>query len=353
MNTKKKSSGLAIAAMILGIAGLVLSCLYIGIFPCIVGLILAAVVLATKGEGKRMAVAGLVTSIVGIVVFLFVILASIGSSSSTDGNSDKQNVSSDSSESGENNDDSDNNDTTDNNDNTIEYVPDDEIKLIYTDTNKYKGKHVKLYLKLIDDPDYSADGVYFQGFADIENNDLNTIVSYADNSLVLVDNDYVYVDGEITGSYSGHNAFGGEVNAVKIVATTARKSSYAEAASPAIKTFDGIEPIEQHGCSVTIDKVEVSSSETRIYITATNNSDKEFRIYSYSSKIVQGGKQYDSTYNYKADYEKLQSGILSGVTSSGVIVFDKIDENAEFDFIIKGYNSNYSLDFEDYKFTIQ
>ena len=70
METKKKSSGLSIAAMVLGIVGLVLSCLVVGIFPCIVGLILSIIALISKSKGKGMAIAGLATSIVGIASFL-------------------------------------------------------------------------------------------------------------------------------------------------------------------------------------------------------------------------------------------------------------------------------------------
>lgn len=66
---ENKSSGLAIASMVLGIVALCLSCCFYYVsIPCAaVGLILAAVSLKGNKGGKGMAIAGLVTSIVSIV----------------------------------------------------------------------------------------------------------------------------------------------------------------------------------------------------------------------------------------------------------------------------------------------
>ena len=77
MNSKKKTNELSMAAMVLGIMGLVLSCVYFGIVPCFAGLILSIIALATKARGKGMAIAGLVTSIIGFFVFMFVLVVSV------------------------------------------------------------------------------------------------------------------------------------------------------------------------------------------------------------------------------------------------------------------------------------
>lgn len=233
-----------------------------------------------------------------------------------------------------------------------EYIEESELKIMYSNPDKYKGKYVKLVLTLISNAEYDEDGVYFQGFADIQNYDLNTVVMYSDKSLSLSDGDFVSVDGEIIGEDIGYNAFGGEVRSVLILANTAEKISYIDAVSPTIKTFEGTDPQEQHGCSVTIDKVEVSPIETRVYVTVTNNSDDVFNVYDFNAKIIQNGKQYEPSYNYDADYEELQSDILSTVTSSGIITFEKIDETTSFEVIIEGHSDDYLLDFEDYRFEI-
>lgn len=58
---------LSVFSMVLGIVGLLLSCLGIGIFPAIIGFILAVIALATH-QSKGMAIAGLVTSLIGIII---------------------------------------------------------------------------------------------------------------------------------------------------------------------------------------------------------------------------------------------------------------------------------------------
>lgn len=69
-----KQSGLGIASMILGIIGLLTSCLGVGIVFCIVGLVLAIICIVNKQVKHGMGIAGLVCSIVGIVVFVFMLL---------------------------------------------------------------------------------------------------------------------------------------------------------------------------------------------------------------------------------------------------------------------------------------
>ena len=90
----QKPKGLSIAGMVCGIVGLVLSlatCTWIfGIILDVIGLILSGVALNNckqgKADGKGMAVAGLVTSIVGIVWVLafFVLVGSVAASAASE-----------------------------------------------------------------------------------------------------------------------------------------------------------------------------------------------------------------------------------------------------------------------------
>lgn len=70
METQKKQSGLGIASLVLGIIGLLLSCVVIGVVPCAIGLIFAIVGLTQRDRGHGTAIAGLVCSIIGIAIFL-------------------------------------------------------------------------------------------------------------------------------------------------------------------------------------------------------------------------------------------------------------------------------------------
>lgn len=83
---EQKSVGLAVASMVCGIVGLVLSCCvpYLPLVLGIVGLVLGAISLRKQAGGKGMAIAGLVCSIITLIpaVLLLVLgsslLASLG-----------------------------------------------------------------------------------------------------------------------------------------------------------------------------------------------------------------------------------------------------------------------------------
>ena len=64
-----KQSGWGIASLVCGIAGVLLACVVIGIFPAIVGIVFAIIALAQKTRGHGTAIGGLVCSIVGIIIF--------------------------------------------------------------------------------------------------------------------------------------------------------------------------------------------------------------------------------------------------------------------------------------------
>lgn len=71
---EKKISGLGVASLVLGIIGMLLSCLFVGIFPSIIGLILAIVGMTNKKSKHGTCIAGLVCSVIGIGIFLIMLL---------------------------------------------------------------------------------------------------------------------------------------------------------------------------------------------------------------------------------------------------------------------------------------
>lgn len=71
---EKKTSGLGIASLILGIIGMLLSCLTIGIVPCIIGLILAIIGITNKKTKHGTCIGGLICSVIGIGIFLVVVV---------------------------------------------------------------------------------------------------------------------------------------------------------------------------------------------------------------------------------------------------------------------------------------
>lgn len=73
---EQKKSGFGIASLVLGIIGLLLSCCWIGIIPCVLSFIFSIISLCNKSYKKGMAIAGLVLSVIGFFIFgIFLILA--------------------------------------------------------------------------------------------------------------------------------------------------------------------------------------------------------------------------------------------------------------------------------------
>lgn len=65
---------MSIIALILGIIGLLLSCILIGIIPCSISLALSIISLKNQKPHKDMAIIGLVTSAVGILIFVLMMV---------------------------------------------------------------------------------------------------------------------------------------------------------------------------------------------------------------------------------------------------------------------------------------
>lgn len=69
-----KQSGFGIASLVLGIVSILLACVGIGIFPAVLGFIFAIIGLVVKDRKRGTAIAGLICSIVGAIIFLFAFL---------------------------------------------------------------------------------------------------------------------------------------------------------------------------------------------------------------------------------------------------------------------------------------
>ena len=84
-----RRNGLALTGMILGIVGLVSSIFFIGAVVGVVGLILALVGLSTArrtGVGKGFSIAGIVTSILAIIIGVIILIVAIHDSNLNNNN---------------------------------------------------------------------------------------------------------------------------------------------------------------------------------------------------------------------------------------------------------------------------
>ncbi len=93
---------------------------------------------------------------------------------------------------------------------------------------------------------------------------------------------------------------------------------------------------------MTINKVEIASTETRVFVTVNNNSAANVNVFPTSMKAVQGGVQHDSTFSIN-DYPTLATDVVSGASTSGVVVFPPLTPNAGLKLYVDVNSSDYNV----------
>lgn len=222
--------------------------------------------------------------------------------------------------------------------------------VLVSDPDAHKGAPVEIVGRVFGEVEKDGSGTYFQMFASPKNSEWNTIVMYSGDAAIASD-DFVRVIGECDGAFKGENAFGAEVTAVKVVAKSVEKVDATAAGAPPTKTVKVGTSADQHGLVVTIDKVEFTSDDTRVYVTVKNGTKDKASFYSFNAKAVQGSTQSDA--ESFTDYPEVQSELLPGISSSGVIAFGPLEESQPVKFYFEGQSDNWDLDFKPYQFTIE
>jgi hypothetical protein len=227
----------------------------------------------------------------------------------------------------------------------------DEFEKMYTDPIEYKGSQVEFYAKIFVEPEKDSDGTYLQAYVN-NNSDRNIIIAINDpNSEVKID-DAILVKGTVEDVFEGENLMGGTITAPMILADNIEVVDYASAFSPALKIVEINKEMEQHGYLLKVNKMEVAEKETRLYLTVENKSQDTITFYDFNSKIIVDNKQLEPTSNYESNYPELQSEILPGIVTEGIIVFPAVSETGNVKLYLEGSSEDYMLDFEPFQFDI-
>lgn len=229
----------------------------------------------------------------------------------------------------------------------------DNITAVATKPNDYKGDYIKFggYVFSVNETD---DKYALQIFIDEDHN--NSVILEVSKSIIanqkISEGDYIKADAKIDGTHKGETIVGVKSSWAYLIADGVEKSTYQDTIGKANTTWEFSDKvIEQHGISVSVTKVEFSDIETRVYVTVVNNSSSTFNLQDYSAKLTQNGSQYETTYNYNADYPEIPSDILPGITANGIIVFDKV-EPAQFQLYMEGYSDDWETDFSPFTFDL-
>lgn len=221
------------------------------------------------------------------------------------------------------------------------YLTEGEVSLIYGSANNYKKKYVKLTGQVID-VKYDNKGQTITAYTDIANYTNDIIVYFEDKSVSIKQNDYISIDGYIKGADK-------ETSKPYIIGKEVKTISYMDAVAPTKKSVEFDKTSSQNDVTITVQKVEFSDVETRVYVKVSNNSKDEFKFQTYSTILTQNAKQYETTYSKTA--VDVSSSILAGGRSEGILVFPKI-EQSNFTLTMKGFSTNYDVDFENFTFDL-
>ena len=195
-----------------------------------------------------------------------------------------------------------------------------------------------------------------QVHADLDHSTDNIVVLYEGTDLKVGSQSYVTVSGTIADEDEYENVFGTMMTAPCIHADSVEELSYKDAVAPTTSSLKPEAVNEQNGYKVTVDTIEFSDKETRVYLTVTNGGAGRFNLSTSTAAVVQDGVQYNGTTNVWADYPTFSNFIVPGASMSGVITFPPL-EVAGFELWLQGSSDNYevdkgSLDF-NFKFNVK
>ena len=233
------------------------------------------------------------------------------------------------------------------------YLEDSEIDAALSDGDSFKGKYIIIAGKVFS-VEKDGDTVAMQVWYDVEDAEQQFIV-YADKEIAsgVKEDSFVKVDGEIAGTFTGENYFGGEIKALMINADSLEVGGYDDIYAPAESTKEIGETQDQNGVSITLDRVEYAKGEARVYISVKNDSGDTASIYTFNAKAIQDGKQFEHEDNYEADADGDIGEVLDGASKEGVIRFKGLDPDKGFKLTLEAYSDNFDIELEDYVFEIE
>ena len=202
-----------------------------------------------------------------------------------------------------------------------------KLKELYAHPDEFKGKTIKELTMQIEAVDKVHGEIHLQGYEDFAKQEHPTVVVVSDNKVKYEDGEYIKVKGKVLGKAQVVDAESTEMTAVKLEAKNI----------PSEETLDIGYDVKVKGVSATVQKVDLTSNETRVYIKVKNGTKKNIEIYPDQSILSQDGNDYESDLeNYLYDDVHMQKNIKAGASISGVIIFKRIDSNLPFKFTLEG-----------------
>lgn len=228
----------------------------------------------------------------------------------------------------------------------------EEFEQMYVNADQFEDRSIDFYGQITNGPKEDRDGIYVQVNADPKNNEKNTFV-YGNSFSSFVnakENDFIHVTGTVIDKYRYRTTYGTYTSAPAISANKIEKSMFID---PTLSTIEVNKSIKQKGYIMTLQKVEFAEEETRIYMAIENKSKNTINYYDFYTKLVQENKQYEpTTDSVSYTYPALQSEILPGMKTEGILTFSKVDSSTDLTLIAKGSAEDFSIEYNPFKFKI-
>lgn len=162
---------------------------------------------------------------------------------------------------------------------------------------------------------------------------------------------YLKATGTVAEPGPDESVLDGTLIAAQLNATEVKEISYIEAVAPTTAEVTPDAYDEFNGYRITVDKVEFSKKETRVYVTVTNDGAGRLSVYDYNTLILQDGKQFNVERKYDAGYPELNKEIAMGASVDAILPFPVIEQK-DFQIQIQGFSDNYLADGGSIDFTI-
>ena len=187
-----------------------------------------------------------------------------------------------------------------------------------------------------------------------------TELTFGEITLVAVRSDpkltkgqWVRVRGELHSYWNIQNVLGAELSmpvvAAHSVAKIARKDAF-----PSIRTIEVDESISQHGLTITVQRVEIADTETRLYLHARNNSPNKASLSAFDAVLVQGTRQIMRKDLFGQDVVEPDSTLFAGTETEGVLLFDPVSPDSSPVKLIweDPQTDDYSVTFDDWQWEV-
>lgn len=222
---------------------------------------------------------------------------------------------------------------------------------VVADPEGFEGREVRGLVGKVFVVERDADGTFVQMNTTNGLSDGNTIVGIFDQAVGrgIREDEYLRVDGIVAGAFTGENAFGGEIVAPLVRASSAREIGAGAAilaADPPVATRRLNVVAEQAGVRVTLRRVDRLSSGGRLVVEVTNRSGAAASVYDSSATLIQGNRQSEAEYTF--DLPSLPSEIQNGITATTILSFSTM-RRGQARLLIDWFSDNFDITTEPFE----